>query len=257
MLTNLTQSHLSLLETCPRKFRQVYLDGLTAPPPSDLQASQLWGNRFHLLMQQRELGLPLPPTAAETTPLTDSVQALVSAAPELFAAAPSPQLRQSEHRRSLAFEGYSLTVIYDLLLLSATAGQIVDWKTYFQLRSRAALERDWQSRLYRYVLVETSPLAPEQVTMSYWFVRHRDPQTQTLLPQEVRLSYSQQQHQQTHQDLQRLTEALSRYSASGHFPQVDPVLGRCDRCPFAVPCDRAGQQPVPLPAFDEIAEVPL
>ncbi|HEY9736239.1 MAG TPA: PD-(D/E)XK nuclease family protein [Trichocoleus sp.] len=263
MLVNLTQGHLSLLEECPRKFRQVYLEGLSGPPTPDLLTSQLWGNRFHLLMQQRELGLPvLPDSPAPVDPmdvgLRDCVHALVAAAPGLF----RPELgqfRQSEHRRSLAFNGYSLTAIYDLMILSPGSGLIVDWKTYLQARDRNRLERDWQTRLYLYLLVETTDLAPEQVAMSYWFVRQRDPQTGELAPQEVKITYSTQKHERTRQDLERLTTALTRYQTSGEFPQVSLAEGTCDRCSFVVPCDRleSGQGLTQLLSLAEIEEVPL
>lgn len=265
MLNNLTQGHLSLLEECPRKFRQVYLEGLLGPPAPDLLTSQLWGKRFHLLMQQRELGLPLlPDSPAPMDPmdvgLLECVQALIAAAPALFRAE-AGQFRQSEHLRSHAFNGYSLTAIYDLLILTPSSGLIVDWKTYFQARDRKRLEQDWQTRLYLYLLVETTDLAPEQVAMSYWFVRQRDPQTGKLAPQEVNLTYSSQKHERTRQDLQRLTTALTSYQTSREFPQVGLGQGRCDRCAFVVPCDRLATGTehglLQLPSLAEIEEVPL
>ncbi|MBD0336713.1 MAG: PD-(D/E)XK nuclease family protein [Cyanobacteria bacterium Co-bin13] len=260
MLTNLTQGHLSLLETCPRKFQQIFLEGLTVPPSPDLQTSQLWGNRFHLLMQQRELGLPLPGTLTDEEHLQACMAALVAQAPDLFRAEPS-SFRQSEHRRSLAFNGYSLTVIYDLLILRPGAGLIVDWKTYLQVPNHASLAQDWQTRLYLYVLVETTDLSPEQVAMSYWFVRHREAQTGEFRPQEVKITYTSKQHEQTRQNLLKLTAALSGYQQSGHFPQVSLARGSCDRCLFVAPCGRLPESSAtalsPLPSLAEIEEVPL
>ncbi|MBD2256876.1 PD-(D/E)XK nuclease family protein [Pseudanabaena sp. FACHB-2040] len=259
-MTNLTQGHLSLLETCPRKFQQIFLEGLTVPPSPDLQASQLWGNRFHLLMQQRELGLPLPGNLADEEHLRDCMAALLERAPELFQSEPT-HFRQSEHRRSLAFNGYSLTVIYDLLICRPGSGLIVDWKTYLQMRDRNSLAQDWQTRLYLYVLVETTDLSPEQVAMSYWFVRHRDAQTGEFLPQEVQITYSSKQHEQTRQDLLKLTADLSGYQQSGHFPQVSLAQESCDRCLFVSPCGRLPESGAAglssLPSLAEIEEVPL
>lgn len=255
MLTNLTQGHLRLLDECPRKFRQVYLEGLSGPPSPDLQNSQLWGNRFHLLMQQRELGLPLLPIPEADLP--DCVRSLLASAPDLFHDQPEV-FRQSEHRRSWLVNGYSLTVIYDLLILSQTAGQIVDWKTYFQLPNPARLEVDWQTRLYLYGLVETTRLRPDQVTMSYWFVRHRDPQTGQFAPQRIQIAYSQAKHERTHQDLLRLTQALTDYQRTGDFPQVSLEQGRCGDCAFGTVCDRTHPLPLlDLPSLAEVEEVPL
>jgi hypothetical protein len=258
MLTNLTQGHLSLLETCPRKFQQIFLEGLAVPLSPDVQASQQWGSRFHLLMQQRELGLTLPTTLADEEHLRACMAALIDQSPELFR--PDPQaFRQSEHRRSLTFNGYSLTVIYDLLIWRPESALIVDWKTYLQMPSRTRLAQDWQTRLYLYVLVETTDLLPEQVAMSYWFVRHRNGETGTFEPQEVRIAYSSRQHGQTHQDLLNLTTALRDYQQRREFPQVGWVGEMCDRCLFAAPCGRLPEAAAAasLPTLAEIEEVPL
>ncbi|HEY9880871.1 MAG TPA: PD-(D/E)XK nuclease family protein [Leptolyngbyaceae cyanobacterium] len=260
MLINLTQGHLGLLEACPRKFQQVYLEGLNSPPSPDLQYSQLWGNRFHLLMQQRELGMPLP-VASDDEGLQECMQALLETAPDLF----KPDLasfRQSEHRRSHVFNGYILTVIYDLLILKPNSGLIIDWKTYLQPKHRANLEQDWQTRLYLYVLVETTDFQPDQVSMSYWFVRNRDPQTQALAPQQVAIRYSLAKHEQTRQALTKLTQALSKYQSAGEFPLIAPGARECDRCSFVAPCGRLPETSLDfnlanLPALEEIEEVPL
>lgn len=262
MLTNLTQGHLGLLETCPRKFQQIYLEGLSGPPTPDLQHSQIWGSRFHLLMQQRELGLPLPLDSVDDEGLQECMQALLKAAPELFKSDLTTTFRQSEHRRSHIFNGHTLTVIYDLLILKPESGLILDWKTYLQPKNQASLEQDWQTRLYLYVLVETTDLQPDQVSMSYWFVRHHDPQTKALAPQQVKIRYSLAKHEQTRQALTKLTQALAKYQAAGDFPLTGPETEGCDRCHFASPCGRLPQTTssfslADLPTLEEIEEVPL
>jgi PD-(D/E)XK nuclease superfamily len=57
----LSQGHLQILETCPRKFQSVFLDNLTFPQPSLASEKQALGKQFHQLMQQRELGLEIQP----------------------------------------------------------------------------------------------------------------------------------------------------------------------------------------------------
>ena len=59
-LQQLSQSHLALLDYCPRKFQYVYLDNLTSPPPLEEQTYLRRGSQIHHLMQQQELQLPLP-----------------------------------------------------------------------------------------------------------------------------------------------------------------------------------------------------
>lgn len=262
MLITLTQGHLTLLDRCPRKFQETYLEGLAVPPDPALQAGQLWGKQFHLLMQQYGLGLPVEELLAADPDLQQSFQALLAAAADLLQPE-TADFYQSEHTRSLACNGYVLTAIYDLLIVRSPTAEIVDWKTYLQPRDRPSLEQDWQTRLYRYILVETTDLPPEAVTMTYWFVRSRDPQTGTIAPQRVDLPYSAAQHDRTHRDLLRLTDALSTYQGPPpHFPQIPIEEGWCDRCPFALRCDRGGQgilaeAALHLPSLEEIEEIPI
>ncbi|MEM8808900.1 MAG: PD-(D/E)XK nuclease family protein, partial [Cyanobacteria bacterium P01_G01_bin.38] len=209
------------------------------------QAGALWGNQFHLLMQQQALGLPIEVMAPANVEMADSVAALRQTAPDLFEEVGLDRLRQSEHPRMLAFNGYLLTVIYDLVVLSADQGQIVDWKTYQRPPQRVWLERDWQTRLYLYVLTETTDLNPEQVSITYWFVRNRDAQTGELKPQSYRFSYSAERHGQTRQALEALTQRLTKLRQAAvesgeDFPKVDVTKGLCDRCPFAIRCQRGG-----------------
>jgi hypothetical protein len=233
-ILSLTQGQLTLLETCPRKFQYVYLEGLRAPVSLEQQERALWGSQFHLLMQQQALELPIQVMAEADAEMLACVNALQQAAPELFTPRPGT-LRQSEHQRTLAFQGYLLTVVYDLLLLSPDRGQILDWKTYPQPPNQLTLERNWQTRLYLYVLTETSDLTPEQVSLTYWFVRSPDPTCQPPTCHLVR--YSRQRHQQTHQALLHLTSQLDQLRAQAQpFPKAD--IGHCQFCDFALRCDR-------------------
>ncbi|WP_346290018.1 PD-(D/E)XK nuclease family protein [Sphaerothrix gracilis] len=260
ILLVLSQGSLNLLTTCPRKFQYTYFEELGLPISAEQQASITWGNQFHLLMQQRELGLPIAALTAEPE-LQESLDQLTKAAPELFVTEPET-FRQSEHRRTLEFAGYLLTVIYDLLILQPHRGQIIDWKTYLQPRDRQTLAQDWQTRLYPYVLAETTTLAPSQISITYWFVRHRDRHNQ-LQPQQQTFHYSQQQHEQIRHELDRLTSRLSQWrSQSATLPKVDLAKGICASCPFAIRCRRhwsrlSSSEPLTIPALTEIDEVEL
>lgn len=53
-----TQRLLNFIENCPRKFQHIYLEQLDSPLTPAQQEKPTWESRFHLLMQQRELGLP-------------------------------------------------------------------------------------------------------------------------------------------------------------------------------------------------------
>lgn len=198
-LIRLSQSHLNLLSTCPPKFQQVYLDCLGSLPAPEKQDSLEWGNRFHLLMQQRELSLPIESLLETEGELNSSLQALIQAAPEL---APQTNIwREAEHCRTLSIGNFLFTVVYDLLITKEDQATILDWKTYRQPPKTQSLALNWQTRLYLYVLAETSEYKPEQIQMTYWFVKSGAPKSMTF-------NYEMPQHQQTEQELTSLLADL-------------------------------------------------
>ncbi|MBE9128167.1 MULTISPECIES: PD-(D/E)XK nuclease family protein [unclassified Coleofasciculus] len=241
-LIRLSQGQLNIIETCPRKFQHIYFDQLGTPVSPEQQERLTWGSRFHLLMQQRELGLPVESLVEEDAQLRHWVTALVDTAPEVFAK-DSQTFRDSEHCRTVKYQGYLLTVIYDLLIEDETSAQILDWKTYPQPQNRHWLAKDWQTRLYLYVLAETSDYLPEQISMSYWFVKSQP------CPQSLKFTYDRVQHEKTQQDLtellSQLTKWLERYQ-NDHipFPQLPVSANRCHDCSFAVRCQRTADAEV-------------
>ena len=225
-LIRLSQGHLNLLSICPPKFQQVYIDCLGSLPAPKQQKSMEWGSRFHLLMQQRELALPIEPLLATETELDSSLKALIQAAPEL---APNADVwREAEHCRTFSIDNFLFTVIYDLLIASGESATILDWKTYRQPIGIKKLKDNWQTRLYLYVLAETSEYEPEQLKMTYWFVK-------TDRPKSVTISYTQQQHQQTEQELTMLLEDLKIWLQNYRELQINfPHRANCSEktCPF-------------------------
>lgn len=244
-LIPISQGQLNLLETCPRKFQHIYFDQLGSPVSPEQQEHLNWGSRFHLLMQQRELGLPVESLVEEDAQLQHWVTALVDAASDVLT--PRPQtFRESEHCRTLNLDGYILTVIYDLLIEDESKAQILDWKTYPLPKNRHWLATDWQTRLYLYILAETSDYLPEQISMTYWFVKSQP------RPQCLTFTYSAIQHEKTRQDLTKLLTQLSgwlqRYQDDGiPFPQIPESKGRCRDCNLAVRCQRTAESLMPNP----------
>ncbi len=274
----ISQSHLTLLSACERKYQYVFLDALSGPSTYEQQTTTQWGSQFHLLMQQRALDLPVEVLAKADVEMSDSLAALAANAPEVFAHLPVSGMRaasgeaeysqdkstsrglfsQSEHRRQLAFNGYLLTVVYDLVVVDAAAkenpqGQIFDWKTHQRPPRRDWLKDDWQTRLYLYVLCETTDLRPEQISMTYWFVRlgagpqplEAEPSKQASAqhqPSFYRFDYTAAQHLETEADLKhlsdRLTHLLKQAEQGLDLPKVAIEKGLCDRCLFNVRCDR-------------------
>lgn len=246
----LSQSHLNLLSICPPKFQQVYVDCLGSLPAPERQDSMQWGSRFHLLMQQRELTLPIEPLLATDTELDSSFKALIQAAPELK---PDPNIwREAEHCRTFGMGQFLFTVVYDLLIARADRATILDWKTYRQPPRSKNLETNWQTRLYLYILVETSEYEPEQIQMTYWFVKSGTPQSKTF-------KYTQQKHRQTERELTRLLADLKIWLRNYHEFQTDfPHYPECEKtCRFYQDFVELDLQQVILESIDEIEEVSI
>ncbi|MHC5827207.1 MAG: PD-(D/E)XK nuclease family protein, partial [Nostoc sp.] len=165
--------------------------------------------------------------------------------------------RESEHYRTLQVQDYLLTVVYDLLIADNQQAQILDWKTYPKPPNQRKLESNWQTRLYLYVLAETSDYLPEKISMTYWFVQSEGK------PQNIKFNYNTTQHTQTakklSQLLNQLTNWLENYQNNQQFPQVVEGSKICNYCQFAKRCERtqATEEAVKdsLPNFDSIQEV--
>lgn len=231
----LSQGQLNVLERCPRQFQHTYLEQLGSPTNLEQQERLSSGSRFHLLMQQRELGLPIEPLIKEDAQLQRWMNAFAGAASEILSPNDS-NFRESEHCRTLQVEEHLLTVIYDLLIASDLTCQILDWKTYPKPQNRRKLGQNWQTLLYLYVLAETSAYLPEQISMTYWFVQSEDK------PQSLTFTYNNIQHQQTGQKLNRLLHQLTKwlelYEQGEPFPQVANGSRECNYCQFVTRCDR-------------------
>ena len=268
-LLRISQGQLNLLERCPRQFQHTYLEQLRPPTNPEYEEKQLLGSRFHLLMQQREIGLEIASFLQNDSRLQSWMKAYERSAPDILTdATENETFRESEHYRTFQVENYLLTVIYDLLIADKEKAQILDWKTYPKPQNKRKLQYDWQTRLYMYVLAETSDYPPENISMTYWFV-----QSESKL-NSIKFSYSSLQHQQTenklNQLLKKLTVGLQAYQQGEQFPQVSEGSKTCNYCQYAARCQRvtvksgekSSSQNLPgvdniLMNLDNIQEVPL
>jgi hypothetical protein len=232
-----------------------------------------------LLVQQWQMELPVERLAEGDPQLQRWFEAFVQAAPAILGFAPgevNPQ-HQSEHTRTLEFQNYLLTVVYDLLITEPHQARILDWKTYPRPRQPKWLRQNWQTRLYLFVLAETSDYEPEQISMTYWFFQSRP--GESVEPQSYSFAYDRTQHEQTRSDLVHLLSQLDlwlhNYQAGEPLPQISEAAAICPQCPFALGCGReaggegAGsemggeRQPSPLetgfslPDLAAIQEIPL
>ena len=236
-LLRLSQGQLNLLEICPRKFQNTYLEQLRPPTNPEYEQKQLLGSRFHLLMQQREMGLKIGSFLQTDSQLQSWMESFANIAPDILTPqTDSETFRESEHLRTLQVQDYLLTAIYDLLIANNEEVQILDWKTYRTPPSKRKLQYHWQTRLYMYVLAETSDYPPENISMTYWFV-----QSETK-PHSIKFNYSSLQHQKTekklNQNLKKLSKWLEAYQQEEQFPQVSEGSKTCNYCQYAYRCQR-------------------
>ncbi|MEM9925282.1 MAG: PD-(D/E)XK nuclease family protein [Cyanobacteria bacterium P01_D01_bin.50] len=245
-LLRLSQGNLNLLERCPRQFQHTYLEQLHPPIKPENEEKQLQGSRFHLLMQQREIGLKIEKLLEvddddrknkNKLQLQTWMKAFADAAPEILTPeSENETFRESEHYRTLQIQHYLLTAIYDLLIADKEQAQIIDWKTYPKPPNKRKLEYNWQTRLYMYVLAETSDYPPENISMTYWFVQSESK------PYNIKFNYSSLQHQKIenklNQHLKKLTKWLQAYQKGEQFPQVSEGSKTCNYCQYAYRCQR-------------------
>jgi PD-(D/E)XK nuclease superfamily len=253
----ISQRHLKILETCPRQFEYTYFERLTLPVSPAQQAKTQLGSDFHLLMHQGELGLPIAPILARSPQLNTWVQAMHQTAPTLFET-DAQTWRESEHVRTLKIDNYLFTAIYDLVILQPEHADIIDWKTYPLPKYKKDLDLEWQTRLYLYLLAETTDYSPKQIAFTYWFIQS------TPQPKSVKIGYTLKQHRQTKTDLlallNQLTNWLDAYQFTGEpFPQVAASQGFCDRCSFAARCDRQDAELLSADTFthDDFDHIPM
>jgi PD-(D/E)XK nuclease superfamily len=240
----LSQGHLSLLETCPRQFQHQILEQLSLSNLDlDLDDRLRAGSEFHQIMQQRSLQLPIEVLLATDAQLTTWFRAFETAEPALFTQSRPTDFAESEQVRTLTKLGYTLVVVYDCVILDPEFALILDWKTYGKPHQTQALLESWQSRLYPYVLSQTSHYAADHIEMRYWFFQPDG------TAQPLRLPYSRDQAEATDRRLTdlltQLTHWLKAYTEEATpFPQTDR-LETCDRCPHAIRCGRSTDRAEP------------
>lgn len=263
----LSQGHLNLLSQCPRRYQYTYLEGLLQPLALSQQRAMDWGSRFHTLMQQQALGLPLGDLLKRYPEFALALDRLEQVAPHLFR---DPQGGESWfNEQSCSYfwpqatqdgsERVVLQGVFDRLVLQGDRAEVLDWKTYGQPQDLGHLRHHWQTRLYLYLLVEALGYVPEQVSMTYWFVRppKASGEKRDVLPQSCTFAYDTIAHTQTQGELQRLVADLQRWyrdqSQGLEFPRI-PQDDRCGTCPFNQPCGRATLEPTGVDGGLDLAQ---
>ena len=236
-ITSISQGHLNIWEICRRRYQYSFLEELSLPE-ADLQRKKnlLLGSNFHLLMQQKELGLDVSLLASSDPKLQSWLDAFEHQPPEMIVGD-----RLCEHRRTLERQiemslhhsqnsdrgqaYFVLTAIYDFLILGDRQAQILDWKTHQVAIAAEKLKNNWQTCLYLYLLAKTTNYAPEQLSMTYWFANTAE---------SVIISYSQIEHDQTEKNLLHI---LGQIAQAQDYPKLAVDSSECVYCEFRDRCD--------------------
>lgn len=266
-ITSISQGHLNIWEICQRRYQYSFLEELSLPE-ADLQRKKnlLLGSNFHLLMQQKELGLDVSSLASSDPKLQSWLDAFEHQPPEMIEGD-----RLCEHRRTLEIKVgitknedriemslhdrqnsdrgqayFVLTAIYDFLILGNCQAQILDWKTHQVAIAEEKLKTNWQTCLYLYLLAKTTNYAPEQLSMTYWFAN---------TAKSVIISYSQIEHDQTEKKLQYV---LGQIAQAQDYPKLAVDSSECVYCEFRDRCDRGNMSTNPNSNhIDDIPEVTI
>ncbi|OYQ62797.1 hypothetical protein B9G53_20410 [Pseudanabaena sp. SR411] len=253
-ITSISQGHLNIWEICRRKYQYSFLEELSLPE-ADLQSKKnlLLGSNFHLLMQQKELGLDVAVLASSDPKLQSWLLAFEHQPPAMITGD-----RLCEHRRTLEMpikmslhhsqnsdygQGYFvLTAIYDFLILGDRQAQILDWKTHQVEIAAEKLKTNWQTRLYLYLLATTTSYTPEQLSMTYWFANTAE---------SVIIPYSQEEYMSTEIKLKQI---LAEINQAIDYPKLPLHSSDCNYCEFRDRCDRGNLLTSPIPS--NIADIP-
>jgi len=250
---NFSQSNLQDYLDCHYRFYLRYIrhmkwPALVVDDAADFEQRGQTGARFHRLLQQFLLGLP-EDRLSDLAAADPAKEVLMWWQDFLNNVPPWLSGRQSvETTLSTTLAGHRLIAKYDLILVQED-GQLAvfDWKT-----SQKRPRKDWllervQTRLYRLILTqagsnftEQSSIAPETVTMNYWFA----PQPESL----VSLPYTQDVYENDVHFFTGLIEEIVKRDED-HFLKTNH-LKKCRYCVYRSHCDRgigAGE----LDAFED------
>jgi CRISPR/Cas system-associated exonuclease Cas4 (RecB family) len=229
-----SQSNLQDYVDCPRRFYLKHLLHLAWPsiesePVQENELFRLRGERFHKMVHQLLIGIPVDRISSQNTDVTLASwwKSFLSSHQDLLTAQTS-QL-YPEYTLSTRLAGYRLLAKYDLLLAHEDGTWIIyDWKTYRTRPRRERLSARLQTRLYPFILSSPpnpSSSAPENLKLDYWYAN--------FPAQPEVFSYSPAQYEQDSQSLTQLIKSIEA-AAKEDSENAHPKTLQLDRCLFCV-----------------------
>lgn len=193
------------------------------------------------------MGLPVEPLLEAYPQMHRWISSIKAAVPSIFSDE-TDIFKECDYPRTLICKGHLISVVYNLLIAYDNQAQIIEWTTATLPDSLLQLENDWKTRLYLYVLAETSDYQPEQISLIYWFLQpDREPVS-------FRFEYDESLHQMTHSCLtallNKLNEWLSVYQQFGKPFPLPKIIK-----PYSPPPKR--KELLNLDDLDDIEEVQL
>lgn len=234
-----SQSSLQDFHDCARRFELRYVQqqpwpAVEAEPLLDKENYLKQGALFHQIVHQHLLGFEVAPMIRphHNPDLARWWEHFLQTGLDNL-----PPNRHPEKLLSIRLAAYPLVSRYDLIALGQNGAVIVDWKTAHHRPSRAWLEGRLQTRIYRYVLARAGahlnngkPLAPENITMRYWFAN--------FPTQAENMPYSRAQMEA---DEAFLTQLIGQVAHREAFPLTSDEKN-CRFCSYRTLC-RRGEQP--------------
>jgi hypothetical protein len=252
-----SQGSLQDYVDCPRRFQLRYLLRLAWPAPvaepmREYERHMQDGEAFHRLVHQHILGLPPARLGlairSEQEDLSRWWQNYLACAPASLSGDRYPELAVSA-----PVGAHRLMARYDLVAIDLLQGAtIFDWKTALVRPHRSGLALRLQTRVYRYLLVRAAAdltsghvLAPEQVSMVYWFA--------DFPGEPERFDYDGVQYAADVLYLTRLIEQIDR-CGDADLPCADDDRP-CGFCSYRSLCNRGVRAGDAAAMDDDLAEV--
>lgn len=243
-----SQGSLQDFVDCRRKFYLRHIlrlawPAIPAEPASENERLVDLGERFHRLVQQFYLGLPverLRPDQQDGDLCTwwaNFEHSLVRSPQPGEAGVDLSVTHNPEVSLAAALDGFALLARYDLLVTMPDGRLVIyDWKTSRVRPRHVSLGARLQTRLYPYLLVRAgahlnggrSP-EPDQVEMVYWFAAFPD--------QAERFPYTAAQYSRDEHYLLTLLAEVRRADSLHDFP-ITLQEDRCRFCVYRSLCDR-------------------
>lgn len=249
-----TQSNLQDYMECPYRFYLRYIlrtkwPALVVEDAVKFEQRGQAGARFHRLVQQYLVGIPedqLTPSAESDPEAEVGIwwENFLSHVPSWLAGETYTEISLSTN-----LNRDRLAAKYDLIMVDQNEHKItiIDWKTSQKLPKREWLLERVQTRLYRFLLAQSSHIlsreqafSPENINMVYWFA--------AFPGSLIRLPYDETTYQKDKRFFSSLLSEIHNRHEENFSKTSD--IKKCRYCTYRSHCDR-GTQAGDLAGFDD------